>query len=144
MESHELTSDECMDALRSVHRGRVAISSAALPAIEPVNFAVDGDSLVFGAAARSRLAVATENAVVAFQADSQDLSGVAEWSVMVVGTSCRVTDPGELLRLRASIPELWSGRSAEHVVRIQIVNLEGRRTTPRAALRLVSGAGSQR
>jgi hypothetical protein len=131
-----------MKALRSVTRGRVAISSAALPAIETVDFALDGDSVVFDAAAGSRLAAATENAVVAFQADSHGTGDEVEWSVVVVGLSRRVTDPVEIARVRALIPNSTT-QGTDHVVRIPITKLEGKRTTPRVAMKFVSLGGGQ-
>ena len=144
MQTCELKRSECLDALRSVSHGQVAISSGALPAIEPVKFIVESDSIVFGVAAGTRLAAATDNAVVGFQADSRAGDGVTEWSVLVVGLARRVIDPSALIRLRAFIPTPWDGPVADYVVRIQIRNLEGKRFLPAAGGQPVSLAGITR
>ena len=123
-----------MDALRSVHHGRIAISSAALPVIESVTFAVEDDSVVFAAPAGSRLAAATKDVVVAFPADSEHAVGEPEWSVMVVGLAGRVSDPFEASRLREEIPSSSAWHATDHVVRIPITNLEGKRTIARVGL----------
>jgi len=105
-----------VDALQSVSRGRVAISSAALPTIEPVIFALDGDSIVFEAAAGSRLAAATEDTVIG--------------------------DPVEADRARALIPTSSERLWTDHVVRIPLTKVEGKRTIPRVGLRVVVSSES--
>jgi len=124
-----------MDALHSVHRGRIAISSAALPAIETVTFAIEDGSIVFVASAGSRLAAATNDDVVAFQADSEHIAGEPEWTVMVVGVAGRVNNPIEASRLAEGLSSSSPWHATDHVVRIPITNLEGKRTIPRVGFK---------
>jgi len=67
--SEALDRGECLRLLGSVSIGRIIFTEHALPAAEPVNFALLGDAVVFRTAAGSRLAAAARNAVVAFEAD---------------------------------------------------------------------------
>jgi RimJ/RimL family protein N-acetyltransferase len=66
-----LSRGESMELLRSVPVGRIVFTDRALPAITPVNFAVlDNDDVVIRTGVGSRLAAATNEAIVAFEADS--------------------------------------------------------------------------
>src|SRR5207248_182284 len=83
--SEALDRGECLRLLGSVSIGRIIFTEHALPAAEPVNFALLGDAVVFRTAAGSRLAAAARNAVVAFEADEFHPATNTGWSVLVVG-----------------------------------------------------------
>jgi uncharacterized protein len=124
----ELTSDQCMDLLRShLFLGRIGYVVDGLPIIVPVNFVVDGESVVFSTAKGSKLSWLSNHSRVAFQADHDRASDRSGWSVLIHGTAREVTDPTELDALRTGSLHSWAIPSAEHWVRISIDRISGRR-----------------
>jgi len=95
----ELTPEESYALLASVPVGRIVYTDHALPAIQPVNFVLDGPDVVFRTAEGSKLAVAASRAVVAFEVDSFDEDARSGWSVVLVGRTFEVTEPVERQRL---------------------------------------------
>ena len=91
-----LSDDECIDLLRQVPVGRIAVTVDALPVIIPINFAVVDGAVVFRTPPGTKLAAATASAVVAFEVDSYEADGRTGWSVMVQGMASEVTDPASL------------------------------------------------
>lgn len=87
-----LSPGECMRLLRSHGVGRVVYSVQAMPAVTPVNYALDDGAVVFRTAAGSRLANATRNAVVAFEVDEIDEERRTGWSVVVTGVAATVDE----------------------------------------------------
>lgn len=123
-----LSVDECVQLLRQVPVGRIAVTVEALPVVLPVNFAVVDDGILFRTIEGTKLAAATSRAVVAFEVDSYEADGRSGWSVMVQGMAHEVTDPAALGRLDAAGVEAWAldGR-ADHIVRIELHTISGRR-----------------
>jgi nitroimidazol reductase NimA-like FMN-containing flavoprotein (pyridoxamine 5'-phosphate oxidase superfamily) len=125
-----LSRDESLALLASVPVGRVVFTDRALPAILPVNYVVDDDTVVFQTGAGSKLAAATREAVVAFEADSFDEDARSGWSVMVLGRSQVVEDDREIERLAALHLQPWAPESRPHFVKIQMAQVTGRRLRP--------------
>lgn len=115
----ELSRDEALKLLGTVHLGRVAFTDQALPAIRPVNHLVDdGDIIVRTHGGSALLARALQSEVVAYEADEIDAATRTGWSVVVTGTATRVTDPGALIRYeRLLMP--WVDAEMGQVVRIR-------------------------
>ncbi|MEO5875776.1 MAG: pyridoxamine 5'-phosphate oxidase family protein [Streptosporangiaceae bacterium] len=90
---------ECLELLSSVKLGRVVFTERALPAIQPMNFALDGGDVVIRTRLGSRLSRALRGAVVAFEADAFDPAGLVGWSVTMIGQSSLIADPEEISRL---------------------------------------------
>ena len=122
-----LSRDGCLTLMASVPVGRIIYTQRALPAVELVNFALDEGDIVIRTDGSSKLAAATRGAVVAFEVDQMDLAGQAGWSVTAVGPSSEVTDPVELVRLRAIGLKSWAPGTRDHFIRISPVMLNGRR-----------------
>ena len=122
-----LSRAECLALMASVPVGRIIYTRRALPAVELVNFALDGGDIVIRTDRSGKLAAATRGAVVAFETDELDLAGQAGWSVTAIGPSREVTDPGELTRLRAMGLRSWAPGERDHFIRISPVMLNGRR-----------------
>lgn len=122
-----LTSDECLRLMASVPIGRIVYTRRALPAVELVNFTIDGGDIVVRTDASGKLAAATRGAVVAFEADVIDVNLRTGWSVTAVGYSREVTDPDDLARLRVSGPRPWASGEREHFIRITPGLINGRR-----------------
>jgi uncharacterized protein len=118
---------ECRRLLTSSRLGRVAVNVAALPAIFPVNFVVDGDYIVFRTGTGTKLEAATSHAVVAFQCDQVDPVEHRGWSVMAIGKSELVTDPTELHRLSHLPLTSWAGGERTSIVRVRMELVSGRR-----------------
>jgi hypothetical protein len=76
---------ECWSLLRREEVGRLAVSIADHPDIFPINFLVDGESIVFRTAAGTKLAAAVLGRGVAFEIDGYDPVAGDAWSVVVKG-----------------------------------------------------------
>ncbi|WP_232828130.1 pyridoxamine 5'-phosphate oxidase family protein [Kribbella monticola] len=121
-----LTDEQCLALLPTVPVGRIVFTEGALPAVQPVNFVVDGRCVIIRAMTGSKLAVAAAGAVVAFEVDEYDATTETGWSVTAVGQATVVTDPAELDRVSQFPLRSWAGR-LDHVIQIHIALLRGRR-----------------
>jgi hypothetical protein len=123
-----LAPNECLQLLASTTVGRVALTSKALPVILPVNYAMDGDTVVIRTRPGSLLATSRERGVVvAFEVDELDRQTCSGWSVLVTGTLREITDVGELARAEQLPLAPWIGGDRRHFVRITPGLLSGRR-----------------
>lgn len=122
-----LSREDCLYLLGSVPVGRVVFTDRALPAVQPVNFVLHQGSVVFRTGAGSKLAAATREAIVAFQADRFDNDSETGWSVSVVGPARVVTDEAEIEELRQLPLRSWAPTGRDHFVRIAVTHVSGRR-----------------
>jgi uncharacterized protein len=123
----KMSREECLQLLASVPVGRIIYTRQALPAVELVNFAVDDGDIIIRTDHSGKLAAATREAVVAFEADSLETDRHVGWSVTVVGQSQEVTDPDEIGRLEQLGLRSWAPGGREHFIRIRPGILNGRR-----------------
>jgi uncharacterized protein len=123
----QLPKQECLRLLVTVTIGRISYTRQALPAVEPVNFALDDGMIVIRTDPGGKLAAATRRAVVAFQADDLDPVRRSGWSVTVVGHCAEVTDAGEIARLDKLGLESWAPGTRNHFIRIEPTIVTGRR-----------------
>jgi uncharacterized protein len=128
----ELSRAECLRLLATVTIGRISYTRQALPAVEPVNFALEDGAIVIRTDAGGKLAAATRRAVVAFQADHLDLILRSGWSVTVVGRCEEVTNAGEVARLDKLDLESWAPGARNHFLRIVPAIVTGRKLHRRA------------
>jgi uncharacterized protein len=120
---------ECLRLLAGPHLGRVALVERDIPLVFPVNYALDGESVVFRTAVGTKLDQAGRGSAMAFEIDHADPVYHTGWSVLVQGVAEVVADPAELARLR-SLPLLpWSRRARSAWVRIRPTEITGRRVT---------------
>jgi hypothetical protein len=70
---------------------------------------------------------AVRGAVVAFEVDEIDHAARAGWSVVVLGVAELVRHPQELDSSRLSGPEPWVMGRKEHLLRIPLTTVSGRR-----------------
>lgn len=122
-----LGSRECFALMGSAPFGRVIYTDRALPAVEPVSFALDGDDVIVATAPGSKLASATRGTVVAFEAD--DVDDGAGWSVTVIGQTSNAGSLAENGRLSRLPMRLWPG-CRDHLIRIHGEFVSGRRVRP--------------
>ena len=97
----ELPVDECLNRLASKAIGRLAVATPLGPRIYPVNYVVDGDSVVFRTNPYGTLGTFGRGLDVAFEVDDVNESIRHGWSVMLLGR-------GELLP-SSEIQELARG-----------------------------------
>ncbi|MGZ4602695.1 MAG: pyridoxamine 5'-phosphate oxidase family protein [Kineosporiaceae bacterium] len=126
----EVAPAESLRLLRGARVGRVVYTEAALPAVTPVNFAMDGRAVVFRTAAGSALARAVDDAVVAFQVDDIRHEPGAWWSVVILGVARVCTDVAEVLRAEHAGVVPWAEGDRSCYVRIVPSRITGRRLVP--------------
>ncbi len=121
----EILEAKCWDFLGSVAVGRLATATDNQPTIYPLNYVVDGESVVFRSAEGSKLSQLTENDIVAFEADGWDEQ--TGWSVIIKGHGEIISDPAELARAER-LPLLpWVPTMKSNFVRITADEISGRR-----------------
>jgi hypothetical protein len=123
----ELQRDECLRLLAAGSVGRVVFTDSAMPAAYPVTYLLDGEEVVFRTAGGSKLALATLDHVVGFQADEIDLSGRTGWSVLGIGEAYRVIDRDRLLVLAVRMPPAWAPVAGDETIAVPLQLLTGRR-----------------
>lgn len=120
--------DECLDRLREEPVGRLGLVDHGEPVILPVNYALDGRSIVFRTAHGSKLAAAIMQAPVCFEVDGWDTMDHTGWSVLVKGIADEVLDDGEIARLSELPTRPWSHPDLRvNWVRIMSEEITGRR-----------------
>jgi nitroimidazol reductase NimA-like FMN-containing flavoprotein (pyridoxamine 5'-phosphate oxidase superfamily) len=124
-----LDRDECLRLLGQSTLGRIAITSAALPVIMPVNFLLVDEHIFVRTGRGTTLDAATKRAVVAFEADAIDPIDHTGWSVMVTGIA-RDIDPAALSIKLPHPPARWAPATVEErLISISIDVISGRRIT---------------
>ncbi|MCX5336616.1 MULTISPECIES: pyridoxamine 5'-phosphate oxidase family protein [unclassified Streptomyces] len=122
----ELDRRECLRLLAQAPVGRIVHTRRALPAVLPVNFALDDEAVVVRTSAASELVRAIDGSVVAFEADEVDTESHSGWSVVVTGSATLVTDPSDHARLLRTGPRSWVPCPEEVFVRIEPELVTGR------------------
>jgi len=117
---------ECLALLATGSIGRVVCTDGALPTAEPVTYVLVKEEIIFRTHARSRLAEAAHNAVVAFQADRIDSTSGSGWSVQGVGKTYEITGDRRA-GLVGSQHRLWTAEHPSHLIAIPLWRLTGRR-----------------
>lgn len=121
----DVTIDDCYELLSCYKLGRLAMMTDG-PVIFPINYVLDGSSIVFrtddGSIRRAGLARQT----VAFELDMADLKKGIGWSVLVRGELHEIADDIEIERLAQLDLHPWApGKS--HWMRIEAREVTGRR-----------------
>jgi len=127
----ELSRAEALQLLASVPVGRLVFTHQALPAIRPVNHLIEDDKIVIGLTAGSAFATSFRvgETVVAYEADSLNLTERSGWTVIVVGVARLETEPGAVLSYRARLRSWLSGATTD-VVTISSEIVTGYRLVP--------------
>ncbi|MET9342913.1 pyridoxamine 5'-phosphate oxidase family protein [Nonomuraea sp. NPDC003804] len=128
-----LSTGECLELLASADIGRVIFTDHALPAVQPVNFYLDDASIVIRTNLGSKLAAATRQAVVAFEADEFDSDTRTGWSVTAVGRARAVQNDDERARLERLPLRPWAPGDRSHFIVVRIEQVSGRRITAEPA-----------
>ncbi len=134
-----LTKEQSRDALTRAAVGRVVFTDRALPAVLPVTYIVDGDTIVIRTARGSRLARAADGAVLAFETDELNASTRSGWSVVVTGEAYVETDPDEQARL-TELLEPWVPGVKAVFIRIPLTVVTGREVVGAAGVAEIARA----
>lgn len=120
--------EECYARLRDEPVGRLGFVDRGEPVILPVNYAVDGRSIVFRTAQGSKLGAAIMRAPVCLQIDSWEGLEHSGWSVLVKGWADEVLDESDQARLATLPARPWSRPDLRtHWVRLLPEEVTGRR-----------------
>ena len=133
---------QCLDLLQGVRVGRLVLTEDEVPAVQPVNFRLWRDDVVIRVAGGAKLAAATQNLVVAFEADELDQDLRTGWSVTVVGHAQQITDVDELVEVAGTFVQPWVDGKRDHFVRIHSEKITGRRFRERGLPHYVGTVGS--
>jgi nitroimidazol reductase NimA-like FMN-containing flavoprotein (pyridoxamine 5'-phosphate oxidase superfamily) len=119
---------ECLQLLAHERLGRVAVvPDGVRPTVLPVNYVLDGESIVFRTAPGSKLTSALRNGHVAFEIDGADPMAHTGWSVIVTGHAEEVTETDELERMNGLPLRPWAEGEKSHFIRIPTTEVSGRR-----------------
>ncbi len=124
----EVLSDAvCWERLRKTSIGRVGVHHDGQPAIYPVNYLVDGKSIVFRTRPDSKIAGAPQLERVAFEIDGFEPAQGDAWSILVKGFA-RFVDSGSEIAEADQLPLFpWVVADRSAWIRIVPVEVTGRR-----------------
>jgi hypothetical protein len=129
----KLDREECIQLLTHAPLGRLAVVVAGQPLVFPVNFAVDGNTIVFRTDRGTKLHGALHGPV-AFECDGIDRQYHTGWSVLVLAAVDEVRDPLEIERLQRLPLGPWSPRPKPVWVRLRVRSVSGRRIPPHGSV----------
>ena len=119
-----LADDECFARLATQELGRLVTSAAGVLDIFPVNFALDGRTIVFRTAEGSKLTELTINDEVLFEVD--DHTDADAWSVIVRGRAQRLETSHEVEAADALPLTPWIPTLKYNYVRVTPDSVSGR------------------
>jgi nitroimidazol reductase NimA-like FMN-containing flavoprotein (pyridoxamine 5'-phosphate oxidase superfamily) len=122
-----LANDESLELLRSNVVGRLAISITDHPDIFPINYVVDHGCIVFRTAEGTKLAASVLGRGVAFEVDGYDAVRGEAWSVVVKGRAVEVDRMHDLFDTVELPLFSWQAAPKQRFVRIEPVDVSGRR-----------------
>ncbi len=118
---------ECVRLLQNGLIGRVVYTYDAMPAAQPVNYAVDDDEIIFRTDGGDKMKAAVNNAVIGFEVDEFDAAARTGWSVLAVGQAYHVIDGERLAALASVLPPPWATGRSTYTVAVPLTKLTGRR-----------------
>jgi nitroimidazol reductase NimA-like FMN-containing flavoprotein (pyridoxamine 5'-phosphate oxidase superfamily) len=120
-----LDEQESWDLLASVPLGRLVTSAGGQPEIFPVNFVVQGRTILFRSAEGTKLLETTMNDRVAFEADDHTVE--EGWSVIVKGLARVLSRSDELAEAERARLLPWIATRKLRYVRVTPTEITGRR-----------------
>ncbi len=128
----EISRAECWRLLSTQPVGRVAVIVGHYPLVFPVNYAVDGESVLYRTGSGTKLH-SIHRSNVTFEVDEIDPIRRSGWSVMVKGVAQELTiDRNRKVVSRAELGGAtpWAPGDRNHFVRILADDISGRRIRP--------------
>ena len=127
-----LERDECLRLLAAGDLGRLAVVDGTTPLVFPVNYVLDGGTIVFRTGEGTKLD-AGPRGHASFEIDGFDRERRTGWSVLATGRLEEETRADVLDRLRRLPLDPWAGGPRTHWMRLVPDRVTGRRvgaTTP--------------
>ena len=118
---------ECWELLDNAQVGRVGLIVDGKPEIFPVNFAVDGETIVFRTDRGTKLFGLLDNPECCFEVDGVGRQLWAGWSVIVKGHAEEVHGGPESAHVATLPLRYWAYGEKSHWVRIRPREVTGRR-----------------
>jgi CBS domain-containing protein/nitroimidazol reductase NimA-like FMN-containing flavoprotein (pyridoxamine 5'-phosphate oxidase superfamily) len=118
---------QCWELLRGLDVGRLAVAIDQQPDIFPVNYIIDHGTIVFRTAEGTKLAAAVLGRGVAFEVDGYEPAVGEAWSVVVKGRAVEIAQIHELLDATNLALFPWHAWPKPRFVRIEPVEISGRR-----------------
>jgi nitroimidazol reductase NimA-like FMN-containing flavoprotein (pyridoxamine 5'-phosphate oxidase superfamily) len=129
----ELSSGECLKLISPDGIGRIGFITPSGPVVLPVNYTVHDGGVLFRTAFGGPMDEDLNSGIeglelkVAFEVDHFDTAAREGWSVLVQGPAHRVSSEDELAAVRAAAVEPWAGGERRLYIRIEPLQLTGRR-----------------
>jgi nitroimidazol reductase NimA-like FMN-containing flavoprotein (pyridoxamine 5'-phosphate oxidase superfamily) len=120
-----MSEPQCWEHLSSVGLGRLVTSVDGNPEIFPINFVVQGRTVLFRTAEGTKLVSAAINDEVLFEADHYD--DAEGWSVIVKGWTRVVRTDEDRANAETAPLRPWTATAKDHFVRIRPSRGPGRR-----------------
>jgi len=121
----ELGTDQCWRLLERCSVGRLGFAAEGEQLILPVNYVVDGHSVVVRTGRTVMLEALGPGATVAFEVDGSDAVSETGWSVLIKGHASEMESPaseaGPQLTLRP-----WASGPRDHWLRVMPWSITGR------------------
>lgn len=127
----ELDREECLRLIAPSGIGRVAFNDGEGPAVMPVNYVVDGESVIFRTAPAGRLnrnlttVITGADVRIAFEVDRIDEASHEGWSVLLRGGAHHLADADEATAVALVRP--WAGGERDICIRLTPTTITGRR-----------------
>jgi nitroimidazol reductase NimA-like FMN-containing flavoprotein (pyridoxamine 5'-phosphate oxidase superfamily) len=123
-----ITRDECLSLLAADVIGRLAIVSGGAPFVFPINYAMDGEDVVFRTDHGMKLDEGPRSPAC-FEIDAFERADRAGWSVVVIGRLEEVTayDADRFHRLTTLGVDPWAAGERQHWMRLVATTITGRR-----------------
>ncbi|HEY8524687.1 MAG TPA: pyridoxamine 5'-phosphate oxidase family protein [Acidimicrobiales bacterium] len=127
-----LDRDTCLELLATAEVGRLAIGGLGDVVLLPINYALDGETVVFRTDPGTKLERAGRWGRATFEIDDFDLVARAGWSVVVTGRLEEVThyDATAFERVGRLPIDPWVGGEKRHWLRLVPTRITGRRLVP--------------
>jgi uncharacterized protein len=131
-EMHVIPTDECYGLLSTHEFGRIGVVAEHYPLILPVNYRLDGTTVVIRTHPGTILNSA-EHANVTFEVDEIDRASRSGWSVLIRATAEEVGEQHRadlVARTHDTGVEPWAPGDKSHWIRLIAHEVTGRRIVP--------------
>jgi nitroimidazol reductase NimA-like FMN-containing flavoprotein (pyridoxamine 5'-phosphate oxidase superfamily) len=123
----DMTPRECMQLLAANHFGRIAVNDRSGPVVLPINYVVDGDSVLFRSGRGTKVEAGERGSPASFEVDAIDERMRTGWSVIARGTLTDVYDHADIERAKRLPLEPFAGGDRPVFLRLLVDELTGRR-----------------
>ncbi len=120
----------CWELVSGAAVGRVGVLVDSAPEIYPINYAVDGETIVFRTDPGTKLRAVDRSPSVCFEVDQVDPEDRSGWSVLIKGRATELTSAADLLTASELPLHFWTSGDKSRWVRIVPAEITGRRIGP--------------